>query len=382
MTRGVRWWAGLAALAVVGSIHSVAFSPDARGADNSCARFGAGTVAGHVKNTRLTEISGLVASRKYPGVYFTHNDSGGKPEVFALTLDGADLGSYAFPGATAVDWEDIGIGPKHGAAGSYIYAADIGDNAAEVPLGGAGQARDVVTVYRAAEPTLAPKAPGTPLTGVERFNLVFPAAREDAEALFVDPISGDLVIVTKNLLGLSRILVAPAASMTKGATITMNDFGTIQIVPPVKVSTFPGTWVTGADISADGSLILVRTYQAVLAFTRAPGQSVPNALRAGSCNAPQVDEGQGEAVAIATDMSRYVTISEGTGQPINVFSIGAAAPAATTTTPTTAAPSKVRGGILSRTGSEQGSVLVPASLLLAAVLLVRRLREGSRSSAG
>ncbi|MEY2426189.1 MAG: hypothetical protein QOI61_1761, partial [Actinomycetota bacterium] len=301
---------GLAALAAVGLLQ-VAVLTSASGAENACARFGAGTVAGHVQSTKLTEISGLVASRRHPGVYWTHNDSGGKPEVFALTLAGGDLGSYAFPGAAAVDWEDIGIGPKAGAAGSYIYAADIGDNAAEAPLGGLGTAREKVTIYRAAEPAVAPKAPGVPLTAVEHFDLVYPAGREDAEAVLVDPISGDLVIVTKSPIGQSRILVAPAAAMVNGATITMRDFGTIQIIPPVVVSTFPGTWVTGADISADGSLILLRTYQAVLAFPRAKGESVPDALHGASCTAPSVEETQGEAIAIAADGSRYTTISEG-----------------------------------------------------------------------
>ncbi|MBA2608632.1 MAG: hypothetical protein H0U92_06825 [Actinobacteria bacterium] len=211
----------------------------------------------------------MVASRRYPGVYWTHNDSGGKPEVFALAIDGTNLGSYAFPGATAVDWEDVGIGPKSGADGSFIYAADIGDNAAELPAGVLGAARPFVTVYRAPEPALAPKAPGVALTGVEHFNLNYPNGREDAEALFVDPISGDLVIVTKSPIGRSRILTAPAASMVDGANITMVDHGTIQIVPTAAASSFRGTFVTGADISLDGSLILVRTYQAVLAFAPA-----------------------------------------------------------------------------------------------------------------
>jgi hypothetical protein len=364
-TQSILARAGLAAFAAVGLFHVAA--PSARGAEDVCSRFGEGTVAGHVKNTKLTEISGLVASRRYPGVYWTHNDSGGKPEVFALTVDGTDLGSYAFPGATATDWEDIAIGPKHGVPGSYIYAADIGDNAAEAPLDGLGTAREKVTVFRAAEPAVAPKAPGTPLSGVEHFDLVYPAGREDAEALFVDPISGDLVIVTKSPIGQSRILVAPAAAMVNGATITMQDFGTIQIIPPVKVSTFPGTWVTGADISSDGSLILLRTYQAVLAFPRATGESVVDALKRPSCDAPQVDEGQGEAISVAADGSRYSTISEGVNQPINTFSIAGAFAAPTTTT---TSPTQVGGEILARTGYDAGQPLWLAALFVVVALAV------------
>jgi hypothetical protein len=366
MRMGTLARAGLAALAAIGLLHVTGLN-SARGAENVCARFGAATVSGHVKSSKLTEISGVVASRQYPGVYWTHNDSGGKPEVFALTLDGTDLGSYAFPGATATDWEGIAIGPKSGATGSFIYAADIGDNAAEAPLNGLGTAREKVTIFRAVEPAVAPKAPGVPLTGVERFDLIYPAGREDAEAVFVDPISGDLVIVTKSPIGQSRILVAPAAAMVNGASITMLDFGTIQIIPPVKVSTFPGTWVTGADISADGSLILVRTYQAVLAFARAKGKSVPDALKGPSCDAPQVDEGQGESIAIATDGSRYTTISEGLNQPINTFSIAGAAAVTTTTT----APTSVRGQILARTGGGTARALPLAAAVVAVAVAAR-----------
>src|SRR5205085_3619918 len=120
MSRRARWCAALAAVVVALSVQPAAVAP-ALSANNLCQRFGPGSVTGHVQNKRLTEISGVAASRRYPGVYWTHNDSGGKPEVFAFTLDGTDLGSYALTGASAVDWEDIAVGPKHGAAGSYIY---------------------------------------------------------------------------------------------------------------------------------------------------------------------------------------------------------------------------------------------------------------------
>lgn len=352
---------------------SVVAAPKGVAADDGCARFGPGVVSGTVKSNGLTEISGVVASRVHPGVYWTHNDSGGKPEVFALTPDGTDLGSYAFPGATATDWEDIAIGPKRGGSGSYLYAADIGDNASEAPAGGLGAGRDHITVWRAAEPAATPKSPGVPLSGVERIDLKYPADTYDAEAMIVDPVSGDLVIVTKSVIGMSHVMVAPAASLVNGNTVTLRDDGVIQIIPPVKVSTFPGTWVTGADISVDGSLILVRTYQAVLAFTRATGQSVSDALHGPSCNAPAMDETQGEAVAIAADTSRYITISEGLHQPIHSFAIAGATPAAVPApTTTTTRPPTVAGEVLARTGADAQPVLAFGACVLVAALTMRR----------
>jgi hypothetical protein len=364
---------GIVVALVLGA--SVAVAPSGVAADDMCARFSPGVVSGTVKTDRLTEISGVVASRTHPGVYWTHNDSGGKPEVFALTADGADLGSYAFPGATATDWEDIAVGPKAGATGSYIYAADIGDNASEAPAGVLGAARDHITVWRAPEPAAAPKAPGVALSGVERIDLNYPDSTYDAEALLVDPRSGDLVIVTKSPLGMSHLMVAPAAALVNGSTVTLRDDGIIQIIPPVKVSTFPGTWVTGVDISSDGSLILLRTYQAVLAFTRASGQSVTDALHGQSSNAPQTDETQGEANAIASDTSRYITISEGVHEPIHSFAIAnASAPATTAPSP----PAPVVGGeVLARPGASAARALEFAFVVLG-LALVTRWRARSR----
>src|SRR5437762_2268766 len=63
----------------------------------------------------LPESSGVVASRVTPDVYWTHNDSGDGPFVYAFRLSRADrerqiahlLGTVELIGATNVDWEDI-----------------------------------------------------------------------------------------------------------------------------------------------------------------------------------------------------------------------------------------------------------------------------------
>src|SRR5205085_1640483 len=55
----------------------------------------------------LTESSGIVASRIHPGVYWTHNDSGNPPELFAVDERGRNLGVWRVSGASNVDWEDI-----------------------------------------------------------------------------------------------------------------------------------------------------------------------------------------------------------------------------------------------------------------------------------
>lgn len=290
-------------------------APGASADQDLCTRFGDVETVGTVANPGLTEISGLVASGPHDGVLWTHNDSGGGPEVFAIGAEGADLGAFAVDGAAATDWEDIARGPGPDPSASYLYIGDIGDNAAR---------RDHVTVHRVPEPTERP-ARGGRFSKVETITLRYPGGPADAEALLVDPRGGDLVIVTKSYGGLSRVLRASTASLIDGGAITMVDDGPVTIPSPEGFSVgLPGTAVTGADITSDGGIVVLRTYQSVLVFSRATGQTVADALRAEPCFAPRADEAQGEAVAFTGDGTALVTISEGIAQRVHRVTIAPA----------------------------------------------------------
>src|SRR2546427_279731 len=83
---------------------------------------------GTLRDPRLFEASGIAVSRAHPGVLWTHNDSGDSATVYAITLAGNLLATYRVPGATAVDWEDIALGPCPEHAGRCLFIADTGDN--------------------------------------------------------------------------------------------------------------------------------------------------------------------------------------------------------------------------------------------------------------
>lgn len=321
-------WMVAISLAVVPASAATASAPAPA---DFCATVGAGVTVGTVTDPALVELSGLAASRSVAGVLWTHNDSGDGPRVFALSTEGALLGTYEVAGANAIDWEDIAVGPGPDPALSYLYVGDIGQNIA---------LREPVEVYRAPEPS-AIEASGT--LAAERIELTYPGGPEDAESMFVDPITGDLVIVTKQVSGVSHVLLAEAAQLVDGATVAMQQVATITIADtgaydPSAPLALPATMTTAADISPDGSVVLVRTYQQVLAFPRAAGASIADAFAAAPCNAPQVAEPQGEAIAFAADGSGYFTVSEiqlagATEAPLTFFPI--TAPVAPTTTTTT-----------------------------------------------
>ena len=302
-------------------------------ASDFCATVGPAVTAGTITDPGLVEISGLAASRTVPGVLWADNDSGDGPRVYALSPAGELLGTYDLAGAEAIDWEDIAVGPGPDPSLHYVYVGDIGQN---------GGLRDQVEVYRVPEP--AAIEPSGSLTA-ERIALTYPDGPEDAESMFVDPVTGGLVIVTKQASGVSHVLLAEASQMVDGATVAMQEIATITIpVNPSGALALPSTMATAADISPDGSTILVRTYQQVLAYPRPTGGSLADAFAAAPCNAPQVSEPQGEAIAFAADGSGYSTTSETQlaglpGATLTFFPI--AAPVTPSTTAPPAAPTTV-----------------------------------------
>ncbi|MEZ6009207.1 MAG: hypothetical protein R3F05_15780, partial [Planctomycetota bacterium] len=58
----------------------------------------------------LDEVSGIAVSRRNPGVYWVHDDSGGGALLYALAHDGSLRQTYSLA-ATAIDWEDLALGP-------------------------------------------------------------------------------------------------------------------------------------------------------------------------------------------------------------------------------------------------------------------------------
>ena len=277
----------------------------------ACPNFSQAVRAGTTPLFVVTEASGLAASRRNNDVLWTHNDSGSDPEVYAFTpaLTGGLLGTFPLAGATAVDWEDIAVGPGPDASLTYLYVADIGDN---------GGSRNAVQVYRVAEPRVV--ASGGPFQGqtlrnVERFDFVYPNGSRDAEAMMVDPLTGDLYIVVKSGSGTSPVYRA-TAPLVAGTTQIMTEVAVLQFGGGI----LPGDpLVTGADITSDGSEIAIRTYDAAFAWRRVGVTPIADALQTTPCSIPQAAEGQGEAIGYWADGQGYYTVGEGSATWVNRY---------------------------------------------------------------
>jgi hypothetical protein len=228
---------------------------------------------GRVDAAGAAELSGLALSRS--GLLWAHNDSGDSPRLFALDRRGRLRREVAVGNAQAIDWEDIAI------RGRTLYVGDIGDNLAQRPN---------VTVYRLAEPR-------TTSAQAQRIDLRYADGAHDAETLLVDPRTGAIVVVTKDLGGVAGVYVAAKGKLVKRATLELG----------------VGQPLTAGDVSADGRTIVLRSYDRAFVYPRRRGESLVHALRRKPCTAGAdlLDEGQGESLALTRDGRAFYTLPEG-----------------------------------------------------------------------
>ena len=124
----------------------------------------------YIRDPRIKESSGVVASRRH-SVYWTHNDGGGpkKQVLYAIDREGNTRASFPVIGVTLHDWEDIAID-----GAGHLYIGDIGNNDSK---------RDALAVYEIEEPN--PQAGAERISPKRVWNLKFPGAPFDCESLFV-----------------------------------------------------------------------------------------------------------------------------------------------------------------------------------------------------
>jgi hypothetical protein len=245
---------------------------------------------GRVGAPEATELSGLAVSAAQPGVLWTHNDSGDRPRLFALRTDGSLIASLDVPGAEAVDWEDLAVGP----AGDLLVG-DLGDNEAR---------RDHVDVYRVPEPRLAERPAAT--GPAARLRLTYPDGPHDAESLLADRRTGEIVVVTKRLSGRSGVYAATVPPRGTAGSATLRHAGDVELGL--------GGLATAGDVSADGRTVALRTYTTLFAWKRRPGRSIAATMTDSRPCTGRVSlgrEGQGEALALNRDGRSFFTVPEG-----------------------------------------------------------------------
>jgi hypothetical protein len=250
--------------------------------------FSKGEAQGEVSK-ELVEASGLVESIANPGMFWSHNDSGNPADLFLIDKTGTIKMVCRLKDADNRDWEDIAVGPGPDEKSTYVYIGDIGDNLSRYKT---------KIVYRLKEPLLNEQK--KEITEYDAIEIKLSDAVRDTEALMIDPISKDMLLISKweDSVHLYRVGY-PYQKENKALLVAL----------------LPFHKVVAADVSSSGEEVLLKTYEDVFYWKRLPNESVIDLLKRKPMRLPYKREVQGEAVAFANDGSGYYTLSERKNKP-------------------------------------------------------------------
>ncbi|MFE7889412.1 WD40 repeat domain-containing protein [Streptomyces sp. NPDC057412] len=236
---------------------------------------GAGNEDFTIKDPRITESSGLAASRQHKGIYWTHNDQDTGAYLYAVdSATGKTVARITMTGVgTPRDVEAISMGPDN-----QLYVGDIGDNdGVEWPY---------VWVYRLPEP----KVLKDQTVRATQYVVKYSDGPRDAESMVVHPKTGRVYIIDKQEEG-GHLYVGPEKLSPSGTNV-------FEPTTPVDL------WATDAAFSPDGERLVVRGYFGGLAYDW-------NGGKLKRLERVSVPLGQGESVSYSPDGSKIMLGSEG-----------------------------------------------------------------------
>ncbi|WP_411076980.1 WD40 repeat domain-containing protein [Streptomyces sp. cmx-10-25] len=290
-----------------------------------------------IEDPRITESSGLAASRAHPGVYWTHNDQDA-PLIYGVdSRTGRTVATLTMEGVgTPRDMEAISVGPD-----GDVYVGDIGDN-----LGGSW---DHVWIYRFPEP----KVLRDQKVAAEQYVVKYADGPRDAEALMVHPQTGRVYVASKNQDG-GGLYAGPERLSSSGTNV----FRRVDEVP----------WVTDGAFSPDGGRLVLRGYFSAQEYAWKDGRPGDEGTPVG---APF--QGQAESVTYTADGSALMFGSEGrNSRVLRVDPPSTGGGGRGTKPPAASGASASPSATLSATpdGAEQGNATLGFLVLAGATLLV------------
>ncbi len=247
-------------------------------------------------DSRINESSGLVRSLRHPGIFWTLNDSGGEPCVFALDTQGRTRAKVRLRDAVNLDWEDIAIS-RNTEGQPRLLIADIGDN-----LG----IRPSIVIYDIPEPDIAPDNqthPEETWSGATRaIHAAYPDHPRNAEGLVIHPVTRRMYIVTKSDSVPSEVFSLPLGA-NGDATEMLEPVAQISFPTEARLGKRPrdNTMATAADISPDGSRLLIATYSHIYEWRLSGSESLADALKKSPVKLAPTVTRQMEAVAYDPD---------------------------------------------------------------------------------
>ncbi len=253
----------------------------------------------------LTESSGIARSQREPGLFWSHNDSGGPAAAYAFDARGEYRGQLTVTGAINLDWEDMSSFSEDGQP--RLLIADIGDNNAFRPL---------LTLYVVAEPAMptgqVTEARALPL---RTLLVLYPDGPRDCESIAVDSAEGAIYLLSKRdpLPRLYRVPLNPLVPVVVATAL-----GDTQVprAPAGHENPQRYEWVTSMDINSDATALAAITESQLHVYRREAGEPWIAAMQRPPLSHDLPNYKQIEAVTWAQEGDAVYITSEGSPTPL------------------------------------------------------------------
>lgn len=226
-----------------------------------------------LEDKRLNESSGLALSVRDPSIFWTLNDSGGEPCVFAIDRSGKTRAKVRVRDAANFDWEDIASGKDEQGAPT-LFIGDIGDNL---------YIRASIQVYQIPEPEISAAGKSvaeTETAAPQIWRAHYPDGKKNAESLLVHPQTRRLYVLTKSDDGRCALYAFPQTLQPK-VSMVLEKVADLTFPTLIRAGKRPhdNCMTTAACFSPDGSRMVVSTYSSLYEWQLPMEKSLAEALK-------------------------------------------------------------------------------------------------------
>ena len=247
-----------------------------------------------LKGSDVGESSGLAVSNRHRNRWWTHNDSGGKPQLFAFDESGKRTGKCSLKGVKAKDWEDMAVFSIDGH--HRVVVADCGDNLSK---------RESISLYLFDEPN---PNKSKEIDEFQEIKVTYSDGPRNCEAVAVDANNRRIVMLEKSMLplaGVYTIALPESADREKKIKATARRLTTLAL-----------PMATAMDIDPVNGDVWVTNYFQAFRFRRHSNEQTLQSLFASTPDGQDLPKWrQIEAVAVDRNHQIWVT-SEGTSPPL------------------------------------------------------------------
>ena len=166
-----------------------------------------------------------------------------------------------------------------------------------------------MNIYKFPEPAILKDVPDLEISedAILKIEVMYPDRPYDCEALAVDPVTGDLLLFTKDREeAISEVFRVPNGSPLPGEVQILEHIGTLALY-----------WVTGGNISPSGDILALTNKEEAWSFSLPAGQTWVEYLSTSPvpCTLELEEEEQREAIAV-TDTGYWTTSECEDGCPL------------------------------------------------------------------